>query len=65
MGAMALHHDTRILTVEQLGPDDLVETFAFLDRDPVVNVYLIALTLRDGLAQIGRASCRERVYSSV
>ena len=50
MVAMALHHDTRILTVEQLGPDDLVETFAFLDRDPVVNVYLIALTLRDSLA---------------
>jgi ribosomal protein S18 acetylase RimI-like enzyme len=47
---MALHHDTRVLTVERLGPDDLVETFAFLDRDPVVNVYLIALTLRDGLA---------------
>ncbi len=47
---MALQPDTRILTVEQLGPDDLVETFAFLDRDPILNVYLIALTLRDGLA---------------
>jgi len=46
---MALHHDTRPLTVEQLGPDDLVETFAFLDRDPILNVYLVALTLRDGL----------------
>jgi predicted GNAT family acetyltransferase len=36
--------------VDRLGPDDLIETFAFLDRDPVVNVYLVALTLRDGLA---------------
>jgi len=47
---MALHHDTRTLSVDRLGPDDLIETFAFLDRDPVVNVYLVALTLRDGLA---------------
>jgi len=47
---MALHPDTRILAVDRLGPDDLLETFAFLDRDPVVNVYLVALTLRDGLA---------------
>ena len=47
---MAIHPDARVLTVEQLGPDDLIEVFAFLDRDPVVNVYLIALTLRDGLA---------------
>ena len=47
---MTLHHDTRSLAIDRLGPDDLVETFAFLDRDPVVNVYLIALALRDGLA---------------
>lgn len=37
------------LAVDRLGPGDLVETFAFLDRDPVVNVYLLALTLRDAL----------------
>lgn len=47
---MALHPDMRALAVDRLGPDDLIETFAFLDRDPVVNVYLVALTLRDGLA---------------
>jgi hypothetical protein len=38
-------------TLERLGPSHLVETFAFLDRDPVLNVYLLALTLRDALAQ--------------
>ena len=38
-------------TVERLGPAHLVETFAFLDRDPVVNVYLLALVLRDALGQ--------------
>jgi predicted GNAT family acetyltransferase len=48
---MALHHDTRTLAVDRLGPDDLIETFAFLDRDPLLNVYLVALTLRDGLAR--------------
>jgi hypothetical protein len=39
------------MTVERLGPAHLVETFAFLDRDPVVNVYLLALVLRDALGQ--------------
>src|SRR5437867_7212250 len=47
---MTLHHDTRPLSIDRMGPDDLVETFAFLDRDPVLNVYLAALVLRDGLA---------------
>ncbi len=42
---------TGALTVERLGPAQLVETFAFLDRDPVVNVYLLALVLRDALGQ--------------
>jgi len=46
---MTLHHDTRPLSIDLLGPDDLVETFAFLDRDPIVNVYLAALVLRDAL----------------
>jgi ribosomal protein S18 acetylase RimI-like enzyme len=36
--------------VDRLTPADLLETFAFLDRDPVLNVYLVALTLRDSLA---------------
>lgn len=47
---MTLHHETRAWSVDRLGPEDLVEVFGFLDRDPVVNVYLLALTLRDGLA---------------
>jgi len=39
------------ISVDPLGPADLVETFAFLDRDPVMNVYLVALLLRDALGQ--------------
>ena len=39
------------LSVDRLGQADLVETFAFLDADPVLNVYLVALTLRDALGQ--------------
>ncbi|TMQ70846.1 MAG: hypothetical protein E6K80_07260, partial [Candidatus Eisenbacteria bacterium] len=39
------------LSLERLGPAHLVETFAFLDRDPVLNVYLLALILRDALGQ--------------
>ena len=39
------------LSIEPLGPGDLVETFAFLDRDPVLNVYLVALLLRDALGR--------------
>jgi len=37
--------------VERLGPSDLVEVFGFLDRDPVLNVYLVALVLRDALGR--------------
>jgi ribosomal protein S18 acetylase RimI-like enzyme len=37
------------LALDRLGPADLVETFGFLDRDPALNVYLLALTLRDAL----------------
>lgn len=39
------------ITVDRLGPADLVESFAFLDRDPVANVYLVALLLRDALGR--------------
>jgi ribosomal protein S18 acetylase RimI-like enzyme len=38
------------LTVDRLGPADLPEVFGWLDRDPVLNVYLAALVLRDALA---------------
>lgn len=48
---MSLHPGTGALTVDRLGPNDLVETFGYLDRDPIVNVYLVALVLRDALAQ--------------
>lgn len=34
-------------------PDELLEVFGWLDRDPVVNCYLLALVLRDALG--GRA----------
>jgi hypothetical protein len=48
---MTLHPATGALTIDLLGPADLVETFGLLDREPVLNVYLIALTLRDALAR--------------
>ncbi len=47
---MTLHERTGSLSLDRLGPHDLVEVFGFLDQDPVLNVYLLALTLRDGLA---------------
>lgn len=39
------------LVAERLGPGDLIEVFSFLDRDPVLNVYLEALLLRDALGR--------------
>jgi len=48
---MSLHSETSPLHVDRLGPPDLAETFAYLDQEPVVNVYLLALTVRDALAQ--------------
>lgn len=42
---------TDAISIDRLDPSDLVETFAFLDRDPVMNVYLLALLLRDALGQ--------------
>ena len=38
------------LLLERLGPTDVPEVFGWLDRDPVLNVYLQALVLRDALA---------------
>ena len=46
---MTLHERTGSLSLDRLSPEDLVEVFGFLDQDPVLNVYLLALTLRDGL----------------
>jgi ribosomal protein S18 acetylase RimI-like enzyme len=48
---MSLSHYAGEVAVERLGPENLVETFGFLDRDPILNVYLIALALRDTLAR--------------
>jgi ribosomal protein S18 acetylase RimI-like enzyme len=48
---MTIDHRTGALTSERLGPPNLAETFGFLERDPVLNVYLLALTLRDALAR--------------
>jgi RimJ/RimL family protein N-acetyltransferase len=48
---VALHPDAGALAIQRLGPADLVEVFGYLDRDPVLNVYLVALTLRDALAR--------------
>ena len=48
---MAIHPDAGPVAIQRLGPPDLVELFGFLDRDPVLNVYLLALTLRDALAR--------------
>ncbi len=39
---------TTVVT-DPAAPDDLLDVFAWLDRDPVVNVYLVALLLRDRL----------------
>src|SRR5438046_6214019 len=47
---MTLHERTGACSLDRLGPPDLVEVFGFLDREPVINVYLLALALRDGLA---------------
>lgn len=49
---MSVHHGTATVSLERLSPRDLVEVFGFLDRDPVLNVYLTALVLRDSLAQV-------------
>jgi ribosomal protein S18 acetylase RimI-like enzyme len=48
---MTLSHHADAVTIDRLSAGDLVEVFGFLDRDPVVNVYLLALTLRDALAK--------------
>ncbi len=48
---MASSSRTGFVSVDRLGQGDLVEAFGFLDRDPVLNVYLVALTLRDALGQ--------------
>jgi hypothetical protein len=48
---MTLYDETRTFTIERLGPPDVPEALSFLDGDPVANVYLVALVLRDALAR--------------
>lgn len=48
---MAIHEQTGAVSIDRMGSEDLIETFGFLDRDPVVNVYLMALVLRDALSR--------------
>jgi len=48
---MSLYSATGPIALDRLGTEDLIETFGYLDRDPVLNVYLIALSVRDALAR--------------
>ena len=48
---MALHPGIGTPVLDRLGPRDVPEVLAFLEDDPVLNVYLIALVLRDALAR--------------
>jgi hypothetical protein len=48
---MSLHDETRTFTLERLEPPDVPEALSFLDGDPVANVYLVALVLRDAFAR--------------
>ena len=47
---MSIEPHAAPVTLDRLTTDDLVEVFGYLDRDPVLNVYLIALAVRDALA---------------
>ncbi len=47
---MSQHPDRSEVVVERAGYPEMLEVFGWLDRDPVVNAYLVALVLRDGLA---------------
>jgi ribosomal protein S18 acetylase RimI-like enzyme len=47
---MSQHPDSTEVVVERAGYPEMLEVFGWLDRDPVVNAYLVALVLRDGLA---------------
>jgi ribosomal protein S18 acetylase RimI-like enzyme len=47
---MVPHPRSGPLALDRLDPTDLPEVFGWLDQDPVLNVYLMALVLRDALA---------------
>jgi hypothetical protein len=48
---MTLYDETRTFTTERLGPLDAPEALMFLDGDPVANVYVVALVLRDAFGR--------------
>ena len=48
---MALHPGIGSPVLDRLGPRDVPEVLSFLEDEPVLNVYLIALVLRDALAR--------------
>jgi predicted GNAT family acetyltransferase len=48
---MALHPGIGSPVLDRLSPRDVPEVLSFLEDDPVLNVYLIALVLRDALAR--------------
>ena len=48
---VALHPGIGTPVLDRLGPRDVPEVLAFLEDDPVLNVYLIALVLRDAMAR--------------
>lgn len=48
---MTLQDETRMFTIERLEPPDVAEVLAFLGDDPVANVYLVALVLRDAFTR--------------
>src|ERR1043166_5500898 len=48
---MALHPGIGTPVLDRLGPRDVPEVLSFLEEEPVLNVYLIALVLRDALAR--------------
>lgn len=48
---MALHPELDAPVVERLGPRDVPDVLMFLEDDPVLNVYLVALVMRDALAR--------------
>lgn len=48
---MTLSDDTRAIALERLEPPDVPEVLSFLGDDPVANVYLVALVLRDAFAR--------------
>ena len=48
---MALHPGIGTPVLDRLSPRDVPEVLSFLEDEPVLNVYLIALVLRDALAR--------------